>query len=168
MNDNSNRVRTKDEIAALKLRWIENPHWDIEDSEGFEWHREELKEWRNYIIEILEIQNVQRLFGEAHEAGVSIETMREIQASQKEQECQREAAHKLIELYMSETLERIGFTIGPEQVDQLKAMVDHIICAAMCGAHAMNLRAGGRAIGIRQTRHAAELTIDTGPDHPVQ
>jgi hypothetical protein len=30
------------EIQVLKSTWAEDPHWDIEDTEGFEAHREEL------------------------------------------------------------------------------------------------------------------------------
>lgn len=41
--------RTTEEIEALKANWRNDPHWDIEDTEGFELHRDELtayqKEW---------------------------------------------------------------------------------------------------------------------------
>lgn len=34
--------RTRDEVAALKREWIQDPCWDIETTEGFEAHQDEL------------------------------------------------------------------------------------------------------------------------------
>ena len=39
-------IRTPEEIEALKKNWLQDPCWDIEDTEGFEAHREELLTWR--------------------------------------------------------------------------------------------------------------------------
>lgn len=39
-------AKTRDEIEALKEGWKRDPIWDIEDTEGFEQHREELLAWR--------------------------------------------------------------------------------------------------------------------------
>ena len=41
-----NEIRTPEEIEALKKNWLQDPCWDIEDTEGFEAHREELLTWR--------------------------------------------------------------------------------------------------------------------------
>ena len=41
-----NEIRTPVEIEALKKNWLQDPCWDIEDTEGFEAHREELLTWR--------------------------------------------------------------------------------------------------------------------------
>jgi len=38
--------RTPEEIDQLKSNWAHDPCWDIEDTEGFEAHYEELKAWR--------------------------------------------------------------------------------------------------------------------------
>lgn len=35
-------MATRDEIEKLKESWLKDPHWEIEDTEGFEEHREEL------------------------------------------------------------------------------------------------------------------------------
>lgn len=53
-----NEPRTIKEIEALKANWVKDPCWDIEDTEGFELHREELrafnqqkqKEWSEAYI----------------------------------------------------------------------------------------------------------------------
>ena len=37
--------RSREEIEALQRNWYKDPCWDIEDSEGFEAHREELKQF---------------------------------------------------------------------------------------------------------------------------
>jgi len=36
------QTRTPEEIDQLKKSWLADPNWDIEDSDGFEAHREEL------------------------------------------------------------------------------------------------------------------------------
>lgn len=42
-------MATHREIQDLKTQWIEDPSWDIEDTEGFEKHRDELISWRKHI-----------------------------------------------------------------------------------------------------------------------
>jgi hypothetical protein len=42
-------TKTIEEIDALKLNWIKDPCWDIEETEGFEDHREELLTFRQKI-----------------------------------------------------------------------------------------------------------------------
>lgn len=36
-------MKPKEEIANLKASWTKDPSWNIEDTEGFEDHRKELK-----------------------------------------------------------------------------------------------------------------------------
>lgn len=39
-------MKTQEEITALKLNWHKDPIWDIETTEGFEDHRQELLDYR--------------------------------------------------------------------------------------------------------------------------
>jgi hypothetical protein len=39
------KLRTQKEIENLKNDWCNDPCWDIEDTEGFEAHHEELKKY---------------------------------------------------------------------------------------------------------------------------
>lgn len=39
-------TKTNEEVQALKENWVKDPHWDIEDTEGFEDHKEELIAFR--------------------------------------------------------------------------------------------------------------------------
>jgi hypothetical protein len=39
-------TKTKEEIQALKDNWIKDPCWDIEDTEGFEEHKDALRAYR--------------------------------------------------------------------------------------------------------------------------
>ncbi len=39
-------MATTDEIEALKKNWRHDPCWDIEDTDGFEEHKAELKAYR--------------------------------------------------------------------------------------------------------------------------
>lgn len=40
-------MKTAEEVRELKVRWIRRPFWDIEDTEGFEQHRDELLKFRH-------------------------------------------------------------------------------------------------------------------------
>jgi hypothetical protein len=42
-------MATQDEIEKLKKSWMKDPCWDIEDTEGFEEHREELLAYRKEL-----------------------------------------------------------------------------------------------------------------------
>ena len=42
-------IKTREEIEALKASWRHDPCWDIEDSEGFEDHKEELLAYRREV-----------------------------------------------------------------------------------------------------------------------
>ncbi len=40
------RTRTREEIEFLKGQWLADPDWNIEETEGYELHRDELLEFR--------------------------------------------------------------------------------------------------------------------------
>lgn len=44
-------MKTQQELDDLKQNWIKDPHWDIEDTDGFQEHREELLAWRKDLAE---------------------------------------------------------------------------------------------------------------------
>ena len=46
MNDNISELKTTAELDALKVNWMADPCWDIEDTEGFEAHYTQLHDWR--------------------------------------------------------------------------------------------------------------------------
>lgn len=50
--------RTPEEIAELKAAWLADPYWVLEDTPGFEAHRDEL---RRYRLETHEKQEQERL-----------------------------------------------------------------------------------------------------------
>lgn len=49
MPNHNQEIRTAEEIADLKRGWRCDPCWDIETTEGFEAHREELTAYRLQI-----------------------------------------------------------------------------------------------------------------------
>ena len=57
---NEGTARTKDEICRLKTNWCSDPCWDIEETEGFEAHYDELLAYRKEI----EAQREQEWFDE--------------------------------------------------------------------------------------------------------
>lgn len=62
-------MKTKAELDVLKAQWTADPCWDIEDTEGFEDHKDVLKSFR-FIKEVeWENQRVQRLQSKAQQIG---------------------------------------------------------------------------------------------------
>lgn len=53
-------TRTRDEIEKLKKSWLHDPCWDIEDTEGFEEHRDELLAFRKEQDEKWRVERLER------------------------------------------------------------------------------------------------------------
>lgn len=53
-------MKSKEEIDQLKANWLADACWDIEDTEGFEDHRDELKAWADPIREKSNDDHVRR------------------------------------------------------------------------------------------------------------
>lgn len=67
------------EIKALKENWKGDPIWDIEDTEGFEEHRQELLTYRLGMEASWTKQNEERLQKCAVELGCSVNLVRHIE-----------------------------------------------------------------------------------------
>jgi hypothetical protein len=63
-------MKTEQEVKALKENWSHDPCWDIEDTEGFEEHREELKEYRYEQQAQWGAKEYNRLFNRARDLGI--------------------------------------------------------------------------------------------------
>lgn len=64
---------TKEEIHNLKVSWYSDPIWDIEETEGFEDHKEELKAYRMKCEKEWERKRVSKLEEKANTLKCSIE-----------------------------------------------------------------------------------------------
>lgn len=62
--------RTTEELEELKRQWRNDPCWDIEDSDGFEAHKEELMIWRKAYEKTQEIAELMRVSEKAHNLGI--------------------------------------------------------------------------------------------------
>ena len=60
---------TPDEILELKAQWVADPCWDIEDTEGFEAHRDELITFAKQHEARLEAEAEARLGAKAERLG---------------------------------------------------------------------------------------------------
>jgi hypothetical protein len=59
--DDAPAQRTKQEIADLKANWLNDSCWDIEETEGFEAHYQELRQWRAAEEAAWSAENARRL-----------------------------------------------------------------------------------------------------------
>lgn len=66
-------MKTRAEIEALKFQWTEDPCWDLEETDGFENHREELREYRQDVERRQASALLTRRTRRAKELGVSLE-----------------------------------------------------------------------------------------------
>lgn len=62
-------MKTRQEVEELKQNWIIDPCYEIEDSEGFEEYREELKLFRERIEQKAEEFYIKRCLDKARELG---------------------------------------------------------------------------------------------------
>ena len=63
-------MKTRHQVELLKAKWIEDPLWDIEDTQGFEDQHDELKQFRQAM------QARWKAAEQAHEAAIDAEADR--------------------------------------------------------------------------------------------
>lgn len=67
-------MKTREEIAALKLNWLKDNIWDIEKTEGFEEHYEELLAFRKEQEAKWEAERKADISNRADATGIDIHT----------------------------------------------------------------------------------------------
>jgi hypothetical protein len=63
-------MKTREEIDGLKSAWRHDPIWDIECTEGFEAHYDELLEYRREVEQVWKDRSNERLMDKAEKLGV--------------------------------------------------------------------------------------------------
>jgi hypothetical protein len=76
-------IKTREEIENLKTGWLQDPIWDIESTEGFEEHKEELYNWARGIKQERKNKENQRLLDRANKLEISVSVMRCIEDLEK-------------------------------------------------------------------------------------
>lgn len=71
-------MATRVEIESLKKQWRHDPIWDIYDTEGFEDHRDELKQYQDEIEAEWKVQREKETADLAIELGCSPQLARYI------------------------------------------------------------------------------------------
>jgi len=66
----ADQQRTRDDIETLKAVWLKDPCWDIEQTEGFEAHREELAAFHEQKRQEWKAKAEQRLQERAARMGI--------------------------------------------------------------------------------------------------
>jgi hypothetical protein len=63
-------MKTRAEVDELKAQWLADPVWDLEETPGFEAHRQELLAWRAREEAEMECRHRERLEHKAEWMGV--------------------------------------------------------------------------------------------------
>jgi len=66
-------TKSKLDIIRLKTIWLSDPHWDIEDTKGFEDHYAELKAYRYHMEAKWDRKRAERIERQAFKLHCSIE-----------------------------------------------------------------------------------------------
>jgi len=75
--------RAAAEIADLKRQWQADPCWDIEDTEGFEYHYMELRRWREALEDEARVKEINRVTTRAAHLGFSYDQMRFLEGMER-------------------------------------------------------------------------------------
>ena len=81
--DDMPEPRTPADIADLKRQWQCDPCWDIEDTEGFEYHYMELRRWREELEEQRRVLEVLRVTNRGAHLGFTYDQMRFIESLER-------------------------------------------------------------------------------------
>lgn len=93
-------ARTPEEIADLKKSWKSDPCWDIEDTEGFEAHRDELRLYHEEQVREWERLDLLKLELEAKRQGITIDQAREVRTQERLAENRKENAARYFRNFM--------------------------------------------------------------------
>ena len=119
--------KTLEEIEELKRMWKSDPCWDIEDEEGFEDHKEELKTFRLECEYDWKHDAWERDKKAAAEMRLSMGDYREYETQMRHSTNQSAGAKKLLKHYFK-------FSVSPYDSDnasEIEEIVDCIIEAAV-------------------------------------
>lgn len=149
-NPQTDTPKTPDEIARLKAQWEADPSWDIEETVGFEEHREELlrfsnqqkAEWRHlHLVELqayavkLGIPGNIKLAGYIQQLESRLEKLegRRMTAAAFESAgvAMPPAIGASLDRYANQHIETGGF---------LKAVLENDLCEAVCRADEINFQ----------------------------
>jgi hypothetical protein len=111
-------MKSKQEIELLKSQWLEDPIWDIEDTLGFEEHREELQAF----------QKEQNQRWEAQRAALQPDPIHGfINHIRQNAKHEQEQAAKLLCHYFSQSIQRFD----ADSIGEINDIVQHIVQAAV-------------------------------------
>lgn len=119
---------TPEQIQKLKDNWSQDPCWDIEDTEGFEAHKEELLAFRRQKEAEWEIRRIARLESQAKELGVDLRTAERVSDLQAQADTEIRHAKNLLSHYMHMALPCLNL----DNHSEIISICDHIVNAAKC------------------------------------
>lgn len=97
--------RTPEEIEDLKRNWAADPCWDIEDTEGFEAHREELLRFSEETQAEWKAERERLVLKRAQKNGVSVEAQQKIDSLGHRAEASQEQAARILTHHLGKHLD---------------------------------------------------------------
>ena len=120
ITNNSNNLSsyTYENVEKLKQQWLEDPCWDIEDSEGFEAYRDELLEFRLEQEKRWNIAEQQRIIALSLDLGCSVEEATNYDSYRAKADAAKSYSVDLLQHYLG---------VDPDNLDsisEIKGLVD--------------------------------------------
>ena len=123
-------MKTPEEIQALKDNWLNDPCYDLEETEGFHHHKQELLYFREEKESEWAQKESDRIHERAHALGVPVETMEEIEALETNKVCFTERAKVKLIYYLAAFKPNGCKPFTADEIRDIGEIVDHIILAA--------------------------------------
>ncbi len=119
-------MKTTEQIEKLKKDWCHDPCWDIEDTEGFEDHRDELLLYSEKCEKQWNDKETARIEKKAKEIGVNTKTMKTIEGLECQFENEKQKAVKLFVHYFKYACPHWEY----DNSSEIECAVDSLINAA--------------------------------------
>lgn len=151
-------MKTTKQIQSLKENWLNDPCWDIEETEGFEDHKDELKEYR---LKCEDEQNEKyrlKLNQRALQLRISPEIVEKIESKFSiSDEKKREVGKRLVHYF------NLSIKGGTDlyMVDEIIDMVDTLTECTQQASEAAILKFVGRVIPFLDHKPTCNMKKDT-------
>lgn len=127
MTNTTPQTRTQEEIQNLKYGWKKDPCWDIEHTEGFEAHEEELKLFSDECKKEWDKARVSRQKETAKAWGIPFEKYQDAALAIGKAKAEKDNAKNLMVHYLS----ALPLNIDSDCRAEMREMVDSIVEAAV-------------------------------------
>lgn len=135
--------KTRKDVKKLKCDWVQDPRWDLENSEGFEAYRDELAAFRYERERQRKERRAEKLKLKmrAAKSGLNVGIMEDVERLEARANDQRDGVARLLRHYF----EMAGVPVGGDVASEIDSIADSMVNAAVMKTQAELLRESGQS-----------------------